>query len=109
MTDQKDDQEDNGPLLATVIGVGAGQVAEAATKAARKALRRSLRAAGFRRDVISEANALNEWGDLAMQIEALILAQWSEAAETVESSMRDEGFDREEVALLGALDGVVPS
>ena len=109
MTDQKDDQEDNGPLLATVIGVGAGQVAEAATKAARKALRRSLRAAGFRRDVISEANALNEWGDLAMQIEALILAQWALAAEDVEAAMHDEGLEPEDVALLGVPAGVVPS
>lgn len=110
MNERTDDQDDDrGPLLATVIGVGAGQVADAVTRAARKGLRRSLRAAGFRRDVISEANALDEWGELAMQIEALILAQWSEAAETVESSMRDEGFDPEEVALLGAPAGVVPS
>ena len=110
MSDQTDDQDDDrGPLLATVIGVGAGQVADAATRAARKALRRSLRAAGFSGPVIDEIKFLPEWAELTTQIEALILAQWSEAAETVESSMRDEGFDREEVALLGVLDGVVPS
>ena len=109
MNERADDQDDSGPLLATVIGVGAGQVAEAATKAARKALRRSLRAAGFRGSVIGEAGALDEWGDMAMQIEALILAQWALAAEDVESAMHDEGLEPEDVALLGVPAGVVPS
>ena len=109
MNDQTDDQDDRGPLLATVIGVGAGQLATAATRAARKALRRQLQAAGFSGAVLDEIKYLPEWADLTTRIEALILAQWSEAAETVESSMRDEGFDPEEVALLGVPDGVVPS
>lgn len=110
MNERTDDQDDDrGPLLATVIGVGAGQVADAVTRAARKGLRRSLRAAGFRRDVISEANALDEWGELAMQIEALILARWALAAEDVEAGMQDEGLAPEDVALLGVPAGVVPS
>ena len=59
--------------------------------------------------VIGEAGALDEWGDMAMQIEALILAQWALAAEDVEAAMHDEGLDPEDVALLGVPAGVVPS
>lgn len=104
-----DDQDDQGPMLATVVGVGAGRITDRAVSRARKAARRTLRAAGCGRAMIAEAMALEQWADLEQQIEALILAQWALDAEDVERSMRDEGLEPEDVALLKVPAGVVPS
>lgn len=102
-------EDDTGPMLATVVGVGAGQITDRAVSQARKIARRTLRAAGCGRAMIAEALALEQWADLELQIESLILAQWALAAEDVEAAMRDEGLDPEDVALLGVPAGVVPS
>ena len=109
MSERADDQDDRGPLLAIVVGEAAGQLAAQAVISARRATRRALRTSGFRGDITAVVKRLDLWHALADELESLILAQWANQAEGTAQTMRDEGFDPEEVALLMVPEGVVPS
>lgn len=110
MNERTDDTDDDrGPLLAIVVGEAAGQLADQVVIHARKATRRALRAHGFRGDITAVVKRLELWHVLADELESMILAQWANRAENVAQTMRDEGLDPEDVALLGVPAGVVPS
>lgn len=100
-------KKDRGPLLSTVVGVAASQLATRALDRAINALQDALEDQGFSEVESGEVEGF-QWDQLQEELEDMIRKAWAEEAEATERAMRAEGVDPDTESLK-VPEGVVPS